>query len=343
MATALELLGHQPIFVTSLAKDNLGEFALGELEKCGLSLATNRLKINWFKSDASKQANNNESTCFALVLMDSISGQCEFVIANLEANLANNKQQIQASGDLLDNIRNAPLVMLDANLIDETIEFLVEFCSHEQVPIFLEPTDVVCMPQLVTCLNKIKLQKPNTLNSLAFLSPNIIELSEMLQLFDEQQQQGNSASSGNNIPRRRIDPGRVTVGQVEKMALTLLEQYLPQLKCLLVTMDRRGLLVALRTGQDNIEQIKLIDELADGSCLKQIRMKHFVTPKLVENPVSASGAGDSFASGFVSGLLDSLTLIECTQRGFKASYLALLDRDTISVRLKELSSHSNDQ
>lgn len=412
LATALNFLGHKPTFITALADDSLGSFAHTQLLKAGFH--HNQLKVvacNKQHAAQDKASNNDQSSCFALVLIDSIDGQCEYVIADLEAVKAINEETIKSHFDI---IKDAPLLVMDVNLSDRTIESLIEICHKFEVPIFIEPTDKLALPNLVTCLKRVlNSSNPESLKSIVCLSPNTIELKAILELFEgttncedssrdqsgdlkltkqqheqhpvkkgcsnftkannkqaysiselEQKREiGYDNERGENNNEFRFSDGeeQMTLEQIEQMATRLMQTHLPQIKCLLVTMDKRGVLVALRSisggscsggtisnGSEReivheegsyIESVKLMDKI--GSPLSEkIRIKHFRPLKTIEQPISASGAGDSFASGFISGLLNNQNLEECLRIAFEASQLALQDKDTISSKLKNLPSLS---
>lgn len=330
LATALQFLGHQPRFLTALARDNLAEFALDQFKAAGFS--PDQLKICWsdHQQQQKQQPEQQQSSCFALVLMDSIKGQCEYVIANLETVAAISPRTIEQSIDESENgaddtIRGAPLLVMDANLRADTMETIVRSCHSHRVPIFLEPTDVVALPRLVECIQRLRPQA--CLESIVCLSPNLFELQRMKDLFEHRQQQ-----NGNK------EPGSMSLDAIEELAKDFMANCMPELTCLLVTLDKRGVMVALRTvpGAD-LDEINLMDPLASSINQKaHIITKHFEPLELIEKPVSASGAGDSFAAGFISGLLDKIKLSECIARGFKASQLALNARDTIPCSLKSL-------
>lgn len=335
LATAINYLGHQPFFITSLGNDdNLGSFALNELAKVGFKsghgqssngiIGSSNLKI-------CKSLQLNDS-CFALVLVDSISGSTEYVIANLDAVNAIDREAINSQLEL---IKKAPLLVMDVNLHEQTIEELITVCYHNRVPIFMEPTDILALPRLVKTFKSIK--EPQHLNSILSLSPNLIELRTMLRLFE-----GEPESSDTIIME---EEEQIRLDEIEMMAKQLMAKYLPQLKCLLVTIDKRGTLVAIKAdlnGQGELEKTKLMDchyNDADGlSASQPILIKHFQTPYLVDKPISSSGAGDTFAAGFISGLLANSNLLGCLDRGFRAAALTLQDKNNISIKLKHMSS-----
>lgn len=340
LATALHYLGHKPHFLTALARDNLAKLALDQFEAAGFSSTStsagadcNQLRISWKEND---DDGLEPASCFALVLMDSISGQCEYVIANLDAIKAISPQtieQMQADGA----IRGAPLLAMDANLRADTMETLVRVCCREQVPIFIEPTDVLALPRLVACIRKLQAEaSDNEPLSICCMSPNLFELQRMRDLF-----KANSSSIDQADQRASC-----SLDEVEQLARDFMENCMPELECLLVTLDERGVLVALRSGHnenahEDLGKIHPIMGSVNNRRSKNhnvIRTKHFEPLEKVEKPISASGAGDSFAAGFISGLLHNLNLAGCIEKGFRASRLALNARDTIPAELRSLCS-----
>lgn len=383
LASAIELLGHKPLFITSLADDNLAKFARLEMDKYFSSCSPSDDYFNKIKSDSHNDNYNNDgdennkrikivadtqsnSSCFALVLIDSLTGLCEYVVANLEASRALNWTNLQQDGGAtLEAIRRAPLVVLDANLPKQTVAKLMDFCGQARVPIFLEPTDVNCLPDLVDCLrDQAAAAATNTtdddgtnqkcLQALQFMSPNIIELQVLLELFSNTKlEQLNSGASGCNSSSSSSD----LIERVKWMAGELMSKYLTSLSFLLVTMDKQGVLVARRTNKNDDEKELTLKQTTSKQWTddhdddkknknktkdneleqhRQIHYKHFEPTQLIERPVSGSGAGDCFAAGFISGYLDNLTLGQCVKRGFQASYKALNSMDTVPMELRSL-------
>lgn len=356
LAAAMELLGLAPVFFTSLAGDNLGHFARLELDKLGFRSAAT--VAGAAEEGEGERANSRlqilpsqaQSTCFALVLIDSISGQCEHVIANLEATEAISRDNLsgwQAISNHLATsangapkferqIEGAPLVVLDANLPADTIGYLLQLCARAQVPIFLEPTDAVCLAPLVDCLKSLASEPSGAgaLSSLAFLSPNVLELAELLRLFETAQ--------GGQWERQAGAAASLSLESLQAMARRLMELHMPHLRCLLVTMDKRGVLVALRTQQDagHMDELELLAKPPDVSSgeRSQVRLRHYEPPQVIERPLSASGAGDCFAAGFISALIRRHPLKHCVQLGFKAAACALQDKSTVPLSLSHLGA-----
>ena len=325
LATAIEFLGHQPIFITSLARDNLGSFALAELLRDGFP--PDRLKISWLRNGQDGSIGHTDgkpSSCFALVLIDSLDGQCECVIANLAANKGITRKVIEENSSL---IEGSPLVVIDANLANEATESIIYLCHQAHVPIFIEPTDVAAIPNLVECLKRVRGQNRDSLNSLLCMSPNLIELRKLVELFK------NDTKHSNHRQNKAL-----SIEDTRELALELMLTHLPELKCLLVTMDERGVMVAVRSASDpsiQVDQLKLLKygpEFYDSD----VTVKHFQVDTKIDRPVSASGAGDSFASGFISALLSYSNLADCVSKGLEAALLALQDHDTISNKLRLL-------
>lgn len=383
LASGLQLLGHRPTFVTALARDELANFALNQLSQIGLRPGEN-LHISWWEGNYEDLAANSgtlapsepvtpeASSCFALVLIDSISGQCQYVIANLEAIKAVTSETIATccNSKLLTTPTtttttttettktNVPLLVMDANLMNQTMERSIELCREHRVPIFIEPTDLSVLPRLVDCLKRIqgsdiklfgdrnkslsdKRETPDSgFEPLLCLSPNAIELEGMVSLFEGRQSfQGNVTEKGQLDKTNTKSSELLSLDQIKLMANVLMKNHLTSLKCLLVTLDKRGVLVAVRSRADCIENVQLMDEIrTDPVDLNSpILIKHFPPKQLIDKPVSASGAGDSFAAGFISGLLNNLCLQNCLNIGFDAALLALQDKNTVPSSLRQLA------
>ena len=396
LAAGLQLLGHEPCFITSLGDDNLGQFARSELHRRRAKAAA-KLKII---QSTGEPKGGRPSSCFALVLVDSISGQCEYVIANLAAAKAISKENLRQmgldsllAGDELisgDELRcgPTPLVVMDANLPSETLFHVLQLCSKLRVPVFVEPTDVNCLPSLFRCL-----QTANRLAAtggapsgqvgdlggesceqlgqlgghphgcwpaISMMSPNIIELKGLLELFESGCDNGGHPNEGQPLGGPDEAPSSQTdcclsIERVQWMAQRLMQFCPLSLKCLLVTMDKRGVLVAIRGPSsklgapfaDSLERIGLrqlicqnatIDKVGQPPkhCPSELLMKHLAPKQTIEQPISGSGAGDCFASGFISAYLDGLTLAQCLERAESASLISLNSLDAVPDELAKL-------
>lgn len=310
MASALQLLGHRPTFLSALGRDKLARFALAELTELGFEAG--QLKL--------ARPGGGQSSCFALVLMDSLDGQCECVLANLDAVQAIDAQAIETSRRL---IERAPLLVLDANLSTPALSQLLAIARGAGRPVFLEPTDVLATPHLVELL----LQTGGHSDALLAMSPNLVELRELVA------QLGWPHASA-------LEPG-CPLQDIELAATWLLQSHLPRLACLLVTLDTRGVLILLRSGALELMNARLMRDHPLQSPDVPLRSKHLPAPILQDKPRSASGAGDCFAAGFVSGLLRDLSLAGCTDLAFQAAQLALQDPNPIPVTLAKLASRGS--
>lgn len=289
--------------------------------------------------------------------MDSITGQCEYVIANLDTVKAIDKKTIRKHSNL---ISEAPLIVTDANLSQDSLVSLIELCCEHKKHLFIEPTDVMALPQLVGALNQMDLQQSHSLASIVCLTPNLVELNEMLRLFDglERKSIGNN---GNAKALNTANPfdGACTgdlsrVDRAKRAAQLLLTRHLRNVRSLLVTLDKDGILFAVRsiteTDLFDANEFNLLLDTPTGNTSivrdsvettgersSDIVFEHFPAPKIIDRPVSGSGAGDSFAAGFISGLLHNQPIAKCIAKGFEASLLALQSRDTIPKALRGLA------
>lgn len=387
------MLGHRPHFITALANDRLGAFALQdfdayEFHKSQLHIAwprRNGTQSTWRPNEASaaaaaatcaytgrgqssqcELADDQSTSCFALVLVDSLTGQCEYVIANLDTVLAIDSKTIHQHHNL---IAKAPLVVTDANLACDSLVSLIELCHTHKRHLFIEPTDVMALPHLVEALNQIDLQQPQSMGAIVCLTPNLVELNEMLQMFcrlkrnciagiDSElsidKRDGSNGSANSSCTCATSFAAQSKVDQAKRAAETLLIGHLRHVRSLLVTMDKDGVLFAVRsrTGTDLFDANEfnlLSDNFGTVSTSSEpshetdeqngnIVFEHFPAPKVIDRPVSGSGAGDSFAAGFISGLLHNQPVAKCIAKGFEASMIALQAKDPIPIDLRKLAN-----
>lgn len=294
--------------ISALARDKLAEFARSDLASIGFRPGQLRIV------DSTADRSTPGSSCFALVLINSADGQCEYVVADLDAMRSIDESTVETHRSA---IEAAPMLVLDANVPPRSLSRLFRLASCAKVPVFLEPTDVLALPNLLDAMR----QTGDQLDSLLGLSPNLVELRFLVSEL--------GYAHAHSLERH------CPLADIERAALWLLERHLPELTCLLVTLDARGLLVLTRSAQS--EPKLMLEHRAPARASRSIRCEHIPTPRVVERPVSASGAGDCFAAGFISGLLRDFPLARCIDLGFQAAKLALEDPSPIPVTLSSLA------
>lgn len=312
LARALHLLGHRPSLISALANDKLADFARADW--ASLDFRPTQLRI---LSPPPGEITSGQSSCFALVLIDSDSGQCELVVANLDTVRTIDERAVLAHQEL---IASAPMLVLDANIQPDALSRLFRLASASRVPVFVEPTDVLAVPNLLAAIEQTGDEQ---LGCLLSLTPNLVELRELVAKL------GYAHTS-------ELGP-HCQLADIERAAIWLIERHLPRLTCLLVTLDTRGVLAFVKSAEPHLAEINLIHEHQSQAEPVPIRSIHFPPSRIVKRPVSASGAGDSFAAGFISGLLRDLSLGLSVDLGFRAAQLALEDPSPIPVTLAKLS------
>ncbi|XP_065568312.1 uncharacterized protein LOC136032096 isoform X3 [Artemia franciscana] len=124
-------------------------------------------------------------------------------------------------------------------------------------------------------------------SSLRYISPNIIELDAILE----------------NLKLRKVDT-RLCGKDLFESVSECCKEMLDVIPNILVTMGQHGI-AAMTRGRDPI---------------------YFPPPKVdPEDIVSVSGAGDCFAAGYISGILQNLSTNQCLHLGTEAAKLSLLD------------------
>lgn len=328
LAAALHLLGHETNFLTAIQNDALGQFANENFLR-QLNFSPNQLKL----AKLNKSSSNNKQTPFSLVLIDSISGACQFVVANLDLVKCISTQDIQNILGKNCQTTMPSIVVCDANLSFETLSNLIDLCSSKKVPLFVEPTDVLALRNFANCL-----MSEVDLRSLFCISPNLLELQTLVSYFDN-----------NNKLNQTQTTEQTPIEEAVNLTKVLMTKHMKHLTCLLVTLDKNGVVICVRKQNNNnfasnsLQNItiNLSDTFnkSNNNLLfeeNELIIEHFNPIEVCEKPVSGSGAGDCFAAAFISGLLAHAPLLHCLKHAFKASKMALDSRDTIPLELRNL-------
>ena len=206
-------------------------------------------------------------------------------------------------------IRKAPILILDANLSLDTINFVLEECQHSKIPVFFEPTDK----------NKgsTVLKSPH-IGALTYASPNLAEL-RML--------------AGSDIDEE-VDAGK-NVNDLLRECVELSVSVLDKIPFLVVTLGDRGVLVVRRGLDTDPLPLKNASSLRKQSSYSA---KHYpVNP--FENVISVVGAGDCFTGAFVAGLLNGLDQDQAVSVGIQAARLSLANEKTVPFDLSSKKIH----
>ncbi|XP_055387947.1 uncharacterized protein LOC129616352 [Condylostylus longicornis] len=205
------------------------------------------------------------------------------------------------------NLKNAPIIVMDANIAKETMKRVLETSKEYKIPVFYEPSDMRIA------------DKPFTLGSIftdqiKFISPNIFELQAISKSI-----KGESMDFLNT----KILENKEETMQVAKK---LLNDVNGNFDCVILTLGSFGVIVS---GPLDIQHTFFDNDLIyKGKPDTLIKNFYFEAPK-IHNIINVSGAGDSFCSGFISAMLKRDTLKNCVLNGFSGAKDALLSEDAV--------------
>ncbi|KAG9510012.1 Ribokinase, partial [Fragariocoptes setiger] len=314
VAAAMALLGARPRFVSIVGTDALGAWTLQDMAN------SHGLDTKGVLST------NHHATPSACVVIDATNGECQYVIASMEAIRHLDVNHLDKYAEA---IRVAPLVVLDANLSPSVAVRLLSECRTHNVPVLLEPTDVSrCGPFVEFVLKQHQLH-----DAVTFATPNEHELRTLMAHFDQ------SAADSQRF--------------IECLARQLMQHHMVGLRVLVVTLGARGAHVFARVPNNNANAEKVIEQ----NCVDQLRVltdtcahtqqvnnstivdAHY-SPEPFEGSgnkliVSVSGAGDSFAGAFAVSTMNNCTLGECVRNGFSAARATLQSELTVSLDLTQ--------
>ncbi|XP_026324296.1 uncharacterized protein LOC113233391 [Hyposmocoma kahamanoa] len=184
----------------------------------------------------------------------------------------------------LDVLEKTPLVVIDGNVPQSTMDHVLQLCSEMGKPVFFEPTD------------RRKATKPlHTKKHITLATPNVAELHAMANFVKPDFKLAQTTEINGIIELCKIVSDVVNI--------------------LVVTLGPKGVITSRRTAKGDLEM-------------------RLYPAKEINNIVNVSGAGDCFASSFISGVLTNSVEPKCIAIGYKSATQALLSKTTIPQNLK---------
>ncbi|KAL0281264.1 UNVERIFIED_CONTAM: hypothetical protein PYX00_002300 [Menopon gallinae] len=251
------------------------------------------------------------ATCY--VICDA-SGECKILIGDMEIH---DKISVHYVKKHEEKILSSSLVVLDGNLPQDTIFYLLDMCGEAGVPVWFEPTDIVKATKAFSAGRKHFPQ---------FISPNYNELVEI----------SNVVNPGFSPPSNEI-PWLFTCTEQAKLLVENVDNVLVTLGKLGVVIFRRG---------EVTDPFFVVQDSGKPKYLKRNSpISHSIHPqeKILEGEVvNASGAGDCFASGFIAAMLTGADENECVRLGFQCSLASLRCKKTVPDKFAQKSIGEKD-
>lgn len=274
-------------FVSLIGDDIIGEIML--------NLLPEPLRHNIVKLPGSRT-----SSC--TVMVDK-AGDCKLILGDMEIH---NKFHAEYISRKL--LHTASVVIIDANLPIDTIHWILKTAREVKVPVFYEPTDLRISGK------PFYSSVPHLTNIIRLITPNYAELQDIVR-----------SELGDHYEFDEVDLENVeaTLESVKRMLKAISHMF----DCIVVTLGQAGIVLSLNYSVNPFQQPLFIDQKyifdPTESTETSKRIIFFPTPIVEKNVVSVSGAGDSFAGGFISGLLKEYTVSQSIGYGFHAAREAL--------------------
>ncbi|XP_075158010.1 uncharacterized protein LOC142231280 [Haematobia irritans] len=277
-------------FISLIGKDIIGDILRRLIP---VSLSENIERIPKYRT----------SSC--TVIIDK-NGDCKLILGDMEIHEHFHYRYVMKRKELL---HKAPLVVIDGNLPMDTIASILKEAQQYKIPVFFEPTDLRISGKPFRNLSRTLTQQ------IRIVTPNYAELENLLE----------AACPEFKHPKIRPDFGNTE--KLLKSVKCMLIYIGHMFDCIVVTLGQHGVVLCLNSSIDPYQcsMFKKHRYIVDTSqpAESNKRIIFFPTPYVIKNVVNVSGAGDSFAGGFISGLLKEYTITQSLALGFMAASKAL--------------------
>ncbi|XP_039295710.1 pseudouridine-metabolizing bifunctional protein C1861.05 [Nilaparvata lugens] len=271
MAEALSRLGCHPCLLSAVGNDNIGQLLL---QLTPPTVDCSRIKME----------DTNSASC--VVVIDN-TGENVLLVGDMSIHNRLNKQYISNN---FDKLKNSSIVVMDGNVPDDTMEFVINESYYHGKPVWFEPTDIVTAN---------KAFKSEAWKKLRFTSPNFKELQEISIATGL----ASATSKFESMTRDEI------IDASFKMAALLAEH----IETVMVTLGQHGVMMVGRE-----------------SATSTITGRYYsLSSDLRLDIASVSGAGDCCAAGYIRGWLTGLPESSCMSLAFASAVDSLHCFDTV--------------
>lgn len=239
----------------------------------------------------------NETTASYTVLLDG-KGDCLLCAGNSEIHDRINSELIKR---YLQKIDNSNFIILDSNIPQDTMEFIIDYASKLSIPIWMEPTSLLKCHKLLAC---------PSVNSVNYISPNLTELKQMALYLGGSFEQDFDFTSAEKILEQAIYLSKILIRHIKSN--------------LMITMGEFGLLMVGRSNDRN----------------EEVKHSARYYPSLVPTGeiINSSGAGDCGAAGFISAILQGLPEAKCVTLAHLSSCASLISKSPVPEEFLEISN-----
>ncbi|TRY72383.1 hypothetical protein TCAL_04749 [Tigriopus californicus] len=274
LADALALFDLNPMFISAVGADDLGRNMIEHNEK----LDKSRVAI----------LSDHRTAMYNIVL--DCDGAVRLGVGDMSIHTQVSPSLIQ---EQLPRLEQCSMLVLDGNLPQESVNYLLQLDNASNVPVFYEPTDV---------RKSDKFLKSGVPSAVTYFSPNLKELFSAT----------GSAYSYDDLNDCNASLYKAVDACVDMLTL---------LQVIIVTMGDDGVLI-VRRGSAH-EPLPLRNDPGSKSRSEfTISATHYPVRKICD-AVSCSGAGDCLSAAFITSILNHHSQGQAVAAGIQAAALSL--------------------
>jgi len=201
-------------------------------------------------------------------------------------------------------IKESKIVVMDTNLPEGSIEYVVDLCNKVKVPLLVEPVSVEKVKKLKRVLNRSRKRRGSRRWIIDYITPNEDEMESILE-------------AGAEIDEDEdIDVDINMMKAVEKLKGK-------EIRNIIVTLGKRGIYVSYSGAGGSSEREQ--DKIGKGT---------FMAPYRGE-VVDVTGAGDALVAGLVYGIYKGYSLEVAARFGLVAAALTISTKEAVRKDLRE--------
>ncbi|XP_075680599.1 uncharacterized protein LOC113791544 isoform X2 [Dermatophagoides pteronyssinus] len=257
------------------------------------------------------------SSCTVIIDND---GECRLIVGDFRANQCIDKNFVFRFET---ELKQAPIVITDANLPTETMNYVCQQCRLSKIPVWFEPTDL-------NLIDKLFQINGENFDAIKFLSPNFNELQAIYEILTSGHRKDSS------ISRDKLSSAELI--EVVNEYGSELFRHLSGLHSIIVTVDKHGIIYV---GPDDALDSKMVlgpcSNLFNNNEKVPIKSVHMMQEN-VANVVNVSGAGDCLVGATVYGWLNQMTYRDSLRFGLKAARLSVGTFETVPKNLHTIIS-----
>ncbi|XP_046914099.2 uncharacterized protein LOC124494872 isoform X2 [Dermatophagoides farinae] len=321
IAESIQRLREPCLFITAVGQDQPGQMII--------SSAATAINDNNNRAMADTTTNIRSlkqlPTPSCTVIIDA-QGECRMVVGDFRANQCIDKNFVSRFETQL---KQTSIVIIDANIPTETMNYVCQLCRQAKIPVWFEPTDL----NLIDKLFQIHWENFDAIN---FLSPNFNELQASYEILTRGHRQDTQLSE---IFRDKLSSDELIeiVGEYGRE----LFRHISGLHSIIVTVDKDGIIyVGPEDALDRIMVLGPYSNLYDDHSKMAINSVHMMQEH-VANVVNVSGAGDCLVGATIYGWLNRMTYRDSLRFGLKAARLSVGTLETVPKNLHTILCEMN--